>query len=53
MKCSASQTLPRNYDGEHVRCHDCGRKLKLHINGKIPNHNRDETKRYRYSTVSG
>jgi hypothetical protein len=32
-------TFPTNYDGEYTRCGKCSRKLKLHLNGKVPNHN--------------
>jgi hypothetical protein len=38
--CAGSQSFPDNYDGEFTRCSECGRKMKLHVNGKLPHHNR-------------
>jgi hypothetical protein len=47
-RCRGSQRFPTNYDGEFTRCPMCRRKLKLHRNGKVPQHNiypsRRETK---------
>jgi hypothetical protein len=38
-KCEGSQSFPTEYDGEFTRCQYCKRKMKLHVNGKLPNHN--------------
>lgn len=37
--CQGSQAFPTNYDGETTRCDECGRTLRLHINGRLPRHN--------------
>jgi hypothetical protein len=34
-------TFPTNYDGETTVCPQCGRRLRLHVNGKLPKHNRE------------
>lgn len=36
--CDGSGTFPTTYDGEYTRCEKCGRKLKLHLSGKLPLH---------------
>lgn len=41
-KCPGSMAFPTTYNGEFTRCPKCGRKLKLHINGLIPKHNKPE-----------
>lgn len=38
-RCLGSQKFPTNYDGRYTRCPVCKRKLKLHINGRVPQHN--------------
>jgi hypothetical protein len=39
--CAGSMTFPTNYDGETTVCPRCGRRLRLHVNGKLPKHNRE------------
>ena len=40
--CAGSMTFPTNYDGETTVCAECGRRLRLHVNGKLPNHHREQ-----------
>jgi hypothetical protein len=37
--------FPTEYDGKYTRCPYCGRKLHLHKNGRLPNHNPHPTPR--------
>lgn len=39
VRCLGSQKFPTNYDGTYTKCPACRRKLKLHVNGRIPTHN--------------
>lgn len=40
-KCPGSQTFPTSYDGSRTKCPECGRTMKLHVNGRLPNHRPD------------
>jgi hypothetical protein len=41
-RCPGSRTHPVDYDGRYTHCPECGRRLRLHVNGKLPEHNRTQ-----------
>jgi len=40
--CPGSMMFPTSYNGENTRCPMCNRLLKLHVNGRVPNHNKGQ-----------
>ncbi|MCP3810797.1 hypothetical protein NLX62_00320 [Mycobacteriaceae bacterium Msp059] len=46
-RCAGSWAFPDNYDGEHTTCSTCGRKLKLHVGGRVPIHNTEAVRNAR------
>jgi hypothetical protein len=53
VRCSGSMAFPTNYNGEFTRCRECGRKMKLHVNGRVPNHNRPDCGLFNHDWDSG
>jgi hypothetical protein len=45
--------FPTNYNGEYTRCPMCRRKLKLHVNGRVPQHNIYPPKRETKERIPG
>lgn len=52
-RCKGSRMFPTNYDGEYSRCPMCKRKLKLHVNGRLPQHNIFPPKRETKERIPG
>jgi len=52
-RCKGSQRFPTNYDGKYTRCPMCRRRLKLAVNGKVPQHNIYPSKRETKERIEG